>query len=148
MKFLFVLKQPCPYGYCTESDFLYLYYCMVQPLYLPLWYQSDSYSLSLCHRMKPAEQGWRGCPMMRSTCCSCRGPNPALIHSIHFGWLKTTCSNCCRMFDHTVNPKIVLFTEKNVSSCDAAQPLAHIFNSTGWNKNMHLVHNFNPKQWR
>ena len=29
--------------------------------------------------------------------------------------------NYCRIFDHTVNPKIVLFTEKTVSSCGTAR---------------------------
>lgn len=52
----------------------------------------------------------------------------------------------CRLFDHIVSPKIVLFTKKNVSSCGAAQPLAHTFNSSGWNKDMPLIHTFNKKQ--
>ena len=32
---------------------------------------------------------------------------------------------CCRVFDYTVNAKSV---KKPVSSCDVAQPLAHILN--------------------
>ena len=56
---------------------------------------------------------------------------------------------CCRIFDQTVNTKIVLFTEKKtqpISSCGVAQSLAGTFNSSGWNINMLLVLIFNPKQ--
>jgi hypothetical protein len=50
-----------------------------------------------------------------------------------------------------VNPKIVLFTEKtktnkHVSICGLAQPLAHTFNPSGWNTGMPLAHIFKPKQ--
>jgi hypothetical protein len=44
--------------------------------------------------------------------------------------VENCCSRgslCCRIFDHTVSSKIVLFTKKLVSSCDVAQPLVHTF---------------------
>ena len=54
----------------------------------------------------------------------------------------------CRIFDHTVNLKIVLFTgkKKTVSSYGVAQPLAHIFNPSGWNTDIPVEHSLNPKQ--
>jgi hypothetical protein len=53
---------------------------------------------------------------------------------------------CCSIFDHTVNPKVVLFIEKkSVSSCGVAQPLAHPFNPSSWNTDTPLVHTFSPK---
>lgn len=49
-----------------------------------------------------------------------------------------------RIFDHSVDPKILLCAEKPVSSCGLAQPLEYTFNPSGWKTNMCLVH-FNPK---
>lgn len=40
------------------------------------------------------------------------------------------CPSCRRVFDHTPNPQIILFTEKKTfSSCGVAQPLVRTFNS-------------------
>jgi hypothetical protein len=52
---------------------------------------------------------------------------------------------CCRIFQLIVNPEIVLFTEKPVSSCVVSQPLAHTFNPSCWNTDTLLAHTFNPK---
>ena len=52
------------------------------------------------------------------------------------------------IFDHIVNPKVLLFTGENVISCGVAQPLAHTFILSGWSENMPLVHSYNPKQWK
>jgi hypothetical protein len=54
---------------------------------------------------------------------------------------------CYRIFDYTVIPEIVLFTErkkkktnKPVLRCGVAQPLTHTFNSSGWNTDTPLLH--------
>jgi hypothetical protein len=70
-------------------------------------------------------QGCSSCSVYKTGCLS--SPNLVLA--------------CCRIFDHTVNPKIVLLPENTVSSC--AQPLALTFNPSGWNTDMPLIQTFN-----
>ena len=69
------------------------------------------------------------------------------VRFILWNWLDSECPSCM-IFDHIVNPKILLFTGKNVISCGVAQPLALTFIHSGWSENMSLVHSYNPKQWK
>ena len=63
------------------------------------------------------------------------------------GWDKKEKINICyKISDHNVNPRIMLFTEKNLflSSCGVAHPLAYAFNSTRWNRDVIVIHACNP----
>jgi hypothetical protein len=57
-----------------------------------------------------------------------------------------TAELCFRRFDFTVNPEIVLVTEKGGFSMWCGSALAHTFNPSVWNTDTPLVHTFNPKQ--